>query len=200
MSNSTLALKPAEDTYGKDNAYIETVTGTKFWYAKPVFELGEMAHALSNICRYSGQCRRFFSVAEHSVLVSRIMEDQRLGDPLEGLLHDGVEAYLADIPAPAKAILKDYKALDKALDKTLRAQFKLAPEKSEGCTTADWLALAIEAKELMPSKGKAWAWAEGIQEQAAQLPYLLAYWTPEAGRDKFLYRYQDIRRPIHGRR
>ena len=59
------------------------------------------------------------------ILVSRIMEDQGLGDPMEGLLHDGIESVLADIARPAKNLLKDYKALDAALDSAMRKQFVL---------------------------------------------------------------------------
>ena len=197
---SAIPVKAAEDTYGKDDAWIETITGRRFYYARPTYDIGEIAHALGNICRFTGQCRKFYSVAEHSVLVSRIMEDQRLGDPMEGLLHDGVEAYLADVASPAKAVLKDYKALDKALDKVLRKEFSLPAEKTEGCIQADWIALFIEARELMPSKGKEFAGPPGLREQAWQTQYQLRYLTPESATSYFMSHMTEIRRRVKGLR
>jgi len=197
---SAIPVKAAEEMYGKDDAWIETVTGGKFYYANPLFDIGEMAHALGNLCRFTGQCRRFYSVAEHSVLVSRIMEDLRLGDPMEGLLHDGVEAYLADVASPAKAVLKDYKALDKALDKAMRKQFALPLEKSEGCVRADWLALYIEARELLPSKGKSFVGPPGLLEEAWQLQYQLRYLNPESATSYFMSHMTEIRRRVKGLR
>lgn len=58
----------------------------------------DIAHALSNQCRFSGHVRRFYSVAEHSV---RVMKKCSL-DPLSALLHDASEAYLVDLPRPLK--------------------------------------------------------------------------------------------------
>ncbi len=193
-------IKPAEEHYQKSDAWIETITGRRFEYAKPTYDIGEIAHALGNICRFTGQCRKFYSVAEHSVLVSRIMEDRRLGDPMEGLLHDGVEAYLADVASPAKAILSDYKKLDHALDKVMRREFKLPETKSPGCIEADWIALFIEAKELLPSKGKDWAGPAGLRELAWQQPYMIQCWTPEDATSRFMDRMTDIRRRTRGLR
>lgn len=58
----------------------------------------DIAHALSNQCRFSGHVRRFYSVAEHSV---RVMKKCSV-DPLAALLHDASEAYLVDLPRPLK--------------------------------------------------------------------------------------------------
>lgn len=58
----------------------------------------DIAHALSNQCRFSGHVRRFYSVAEHSV---RVMKKCKI-DPLSALLHDASEAYLVDVPRPLK--------------------------------------------------------------------------------------------------
>ena len=61
--------------------------------------LKDIAHALSNICRFTGHVRRFYSVAQHCVLVS---SNCYLDNALAGLLHDASEAYLCDIASPVK--------------------------------------------------------------------------------------------------
>src|SRR5438477_8188248 len=72
------------------------------------FTIEDVAHGLANICRYAGQCRRFYSVAEHSILVS----ETALGFELEALLHDAAEAFMGDITRPLKQILPQYKKIE----------------------------------------------------------------------------------------
>jgi 5'-deoxynucleotidase YfbR-like HD superfamily hydrolase len=61
------------------------------------------------LCRFAGQCRFFFCVAEHSIAVARLLPANL---KLFGLLHDASEAYLADLPRPVKAGLPEYKAIE----------------------------------------------------------------------------------------
>jgi len=86
-------------------------------------------------------------------MVSRLMH-WRGGNPLEGLLHDAVEAYLCDIPAPFKQLLPEYTTLEQSLDRQLRRKFGLPEEKTEACYEADQIALFVEAYHLMPSRGE----------------------------------------------
>jgi len=187
--------------------YIELVTGNKFFYNAPTWDIGAIAHGLAQQCRYTGQCLKFYSVAEHSVLVSRIMEDMKLGDPMEGLMHDAVESVLSDVARPAKQLLKDYKALDKALDGSMRKAFGLADRMTDGCIKADALALLHEAKSLMPSKGADWDdicgpgfTNEELRRDANGLPYLIQGWTPEEAKQRFMARMSDVRRRVRGLR
>lgn len=181
--------------------WIELITGSRFYFNKPEWDIGAIAHGLSLLCRFNGQCRKFYSVAEHSVLVSRIMEDLGLGDPMEGLLHDGVESVLADIARPAKGLLKDYKALEAALDVSLRKQFNLPEAHSDGCRRADQLALWIEARALMPSKGEeGYGLDTALQAQAMKLPYIINTWTSDNAKEKFMTRMSDVRRRLRGLR
>jgi len=65
-------------------------------------DLGDIAHALSNICRFTGHCSRFYSVARHSLLVSYLAERHGIEFARVGLMHDATEAYLCDVARPIK--------------------------------------------------------------------------------------------------
>jgi len=71
-------------------------------------DIGDIAHALALQCRYNGHTERFYSVAEHSLLVADLVEAEVRGRPdaaqtvRTALLHDAAEAYLGDIVSPLK--------------------------------------------------------------------------------------------------
>lgn len=67
----------------------------------------DLAHALSNVCRFNGHCAWHYSVAQHSILVADIiaLEGGTTEDQLAGLLHDGTEAYISDLTRPLKLLL-----------------------------------------------------------------------------------------------
>lgn len=86
---------------------LHTFTGTGFDPLHPRTEdvrLDDIAQALSNTCRFNGHTPRFYSVAQHAVLVAEIVLSVS-NDPRWALLalhHDSAEAYLMDVPRPIK--------------------------------------------------------------------------------------------------
>jgi len=88
-------------------SWIQTFTGRRIYPLEPaasVIELGDIAHALAMKCRFTGHTRRFYSVAEHSLLVEKLVR-QSTSDPeilSWALLHDAAEAYLPDVARPIK--------------------------------------------------------------------------------------------------
>ncbi len=150
MSKSNRLYSPSEGY--RDNAYIHTQDG-RFYANNPTWSLNAIAHALAQTARYRGNCDEFYSVAEHSVLVSFLMEHVVGGDPYEGILHDATESILPDVSAPFKQLFPDLRAVDKQFEATLRDHFGLGPEKSQECVKADWLALFIESAQILPNRG-----------------------------------------------
>jgi uncharacterized protein len=95
--------------------WIQTYSGAQFWPLDPradEIDLIDIAAALSKLCRYGGHCKRFYSVAEHCVLMARMMPRQLRR---EALLHDASEAYLVDIPRPIKPSLGGYAEIEHGL-------------------------------------------------------------------------------------
>lgn len=117
----------------------------------------DIAHALSNICRYAGHCRRFYSVAEHSVLVSRIVRSL-WPDDLEaiwaGLLHDATEAYVGDVTTPLKVLLPKYMEIEDALSMMIAkaCDIKWTKRTTERVKTADLIALSTEVRGLFNNR------------------------------------------------
>lgn len=84
-----------------------TFTGKRFAPLEPDVELidpFDIAHALSNLCRYTGHTRFFYSVAQHSVLMHdyAVLQGYSQRTCCELLMHDAPETYLLDLAAPLK--------------------------------------------------------------------------------------------------
>ena len=132
--------------------WMQTISGIKFWPLDPRIEeinLNDIAHALSMICRFNGHCSKFYSVAEHSVLVSKIIDKNYAK---WGLLHDASEAYIADIVRPAKRFMPEYKKIEKNLMRVIYQRFDLnIDDEPKELKKADTDVLVCEAKQLMHS-------------------------------------------------
>lgn len=182
--------------YVPDGGFIETAGGRYFVIDEPEFYIDDIAHALAMKVRYGGHCRRFYSVAEHSVLVSLICEGEGLADPLEGLLHDAVEAYIGDMPSPIKHVLPDFKALEHRLERQLREQFGLPPEMTPGCKRADLLALYLEAQTLLPSGGAVLfpQDTDGLREAVCELDpsYTPVCMSPKMAQNAFIGKFREV--------
>lgn len=169
--------------------WILTRSGKHFDFADPQpdqVDIIDIAWGLAKECRFAGQCMGFYSVAQHSVLVSEIVPAELA---LEGLLHDASEAYCKDIPMPLKALLPDYKAIEQRVDRAIRAAFGLPAECSPEIKRADIILLATERRDLMPHDPAPWAILEGVAPLPKQVwPISI----PEA-LDWFLQNYIDLR-------
>lgn len=116
--------------------------------------LPDIAHALSHICRFTGHTRTFYSVAEHSVRVARLVPPE---DRLAALLHDATEAYLCDIATPIKALLPGYAEAEDRLARVIADKWGVTYPWPESVKRADMIMLHSEAKVLMGDP----MWARG---------------------------------------
>ena len=102
---------------------IRTFTGKMINVFEPDPELiciEDIAHALSNLCRFGGHTRQFYSVAEHSLLVANLVSHKH---KLAALLHDASEAYLVDIPSPIKYFIPKYREYEENLMLAIAEKF-----------------------------------------------------------------------------
>lgn len=95
-------------------------------------EIEDIAHGLARVARWNGQTRgeHAFSVAEHSVLVEKLVRklEPGLGPEawLTALLHDSPEYVIGDMISPFKAILgESYKGVEARLQEAVHLRFGL---------------------------------------------------------------------------
>lgn len=108
----------------------------------------DIAHALSNLCRFIGQCDRFYSVAQHSIHTSLMVQTDDPKIELMALLHDASEAYIGDVSSPLKQLLPEYQEIEKNIQSAIMSKFGLPSELPEQIKEVDLRMLATEKRDL----------------------------------------------------
>jgi uncharacterized protein len=167
------------DPSTRRGGFITTVSGRRFWPLDPRaadVDLGDIATALSNLCRWGGHLDRHYSVAQHSVLVALSLPHSLRP---QGLLHDAAEAYCVDVPAPIKVYLINYEVIEARLAAAIGDRFgvelcSLDPQ----VEAADIRARVTEQRDLRPTRHS----IKSIQPWMARI----VPWTVEESRENFL--------------
>lgn len=146
--------------------FATTSTDLAVDFAQPMPEqinFHDIALGLSKCCRFAGQCDGHYSVAQHSVLVALLLPESLRW---EGLLHDATEAYMGDLSTPLKSMLPDYKKVESRLDAAIRIRAGLPMTPNPLIKQADEIALAIEARDLMPASALKWPVVQRVMTDA----------------------------------
>lgn len=143
--------------------WMETASGVKFQFMNPKAHqivLEDVALALSRTCRYGGHSKRFYSVAEHTILMSDWVLKQPWGTPLDALTalhHDDAEAYIGDLPRPCKQNIPQFKAVEEGIDEVVAERFQTQYPFPGWLKTADTAILLDERAQIMSPSGNSWA-------------------------------------------
>ena len=167
---------------------IMLASGRRFDLLNPVaneFDIEDIAHGLAHVCRYAGQCRTFYSVAEHSLLVSETVDEHAF----EALLHDAAEAFIGDITRPLKQLLPDYKAIEAEIESAISERFELSMAAKRTIKEADLRVLAAEQMQIMAPGCADWASEAGINPADITVRGLL----PSQAKAEFLHRFRELR-------
>lgn len=150
-------------------SWILTQSGRKFDFLDPKPEqiyLLDIAHGLSCESRFSGQTNKFYSVAQHSEWVSRLVPPEFA---LQGLLHDAAEAYCKDIPSPLKKLLPEYSEIERRVQAAINRRFGLPDVLDFPVKVADLTMLATERRDLMPKHADEWECLKGFEPIAQRI-------------------------------
>lgn len=172
--------------------YKETFTGTKFYPLDPRPEevlIEDIAHALAFTCRFGGHCIKFYSVAEHSILIARRAKNLYYSPRrcLHALLHDAVEAYLGDITRPVKLCFPQIKEIELGIEAVVMAKFGLAPEKPQWLDRLDKRIIVDERAQVLHPSGNHW-----VQDSLKPLGVKIKCWSPEHAEQLFMETYERI--------
>jgi len=170
------------------NDWMQTYTGRVFWPLKPRAEdvnINDIAHALSNLCRFGGHSQAFYSVAQHSVLVSKIVPPK---DAMWGLMHDAGEAYVNDLISPIKHTQGAtwYRDAEARVMRAVCRRFGLSLKQPQSVDEADLVMLATEKRDLMWPVIRRWASLPAPRSQKV-FP-----WSPKRAEKEFLTRAHKL--------
>ena len=174
--------------------WTQTYTGRQFWPLDPrpsEVSIIDIAHALSNQCRFSGHSNTFYSVAQHSVIVSRLCPKTMA---LTGLMHDASEAYLGDWIRPIKKLmlfnhcggLVGASAIEDLVWQAICDRFGLIRKLPEDIIRCDDVALVTEARDIMGGQCRPWP------SNAEPLPQRIVPVGPKDAEIAFLTRFIEL--------
>lgn len=172
--------------------WIQTHSGRRYNLQAPRLDdvfIDDIAHALAHQCRFAGQCARFYSVAEHSVHVSRLVPPQH---QLAGLLHDATEAYLHDLTRPLKQLIPAYRALEDTAWFVIAAKFNLDFDLPQCVKDADATMVFVERRALFPNRVEADDWGHGLEEPSVLPDVGLMGWPPAHAKRVFYDRFYEL--------
>ncbi len=188
--------------------YIQTYGGTLFWPLDPrpcEVNVVDIAHSLSQQCRWTGHTRLPYSVAQHACMVAELVRPIAPHLAYAALHHDSAEAYLSDICSPTKQNLffryenlagmvveESFTDAEGRVEDAIFAALEIkAPDKAGEATikTADRAALRYECQHLMHKfPDDEWIYQIGLIDREWKTP-----WSPETARYEFLELHQILK-------
>lgn len=189
--------------------YLTTASGQRYRLAGPELDtprIGDIAHHLAQINRFTGAASRPYSVAEHSLLCEQIAASEGAGPMarLCALMHDAHEAYTSDMASPVKIALRieddvehgsGYDYLEAHHQMNVLNSFNMGQSwglHRHDVRRWDLMALKIERAALMPIDGDTWPILEGVATFEGYDFRRAAIWPWDHWRDCFFEKYRGL--------
>jgi 5'-deoxynucleotidase YfbR-like HD superfamily hydrolase len=171
--------------------YIGTYTGKNVYFDNPTkdtIDIIDIAHSLSHLCRFTGHTKEFYSVAQHSVLVSD--HQTTLAEKRAGLLHDATEAYLNDLASPLKKYLSGcgYSDLEDKFHHVINDKYNINDGMTPNIKKVDLQALFTEKRDVLNYPESDWGWGDDILRFEEPIIPL----QPREAKALFLQRFKEL--------
>lgn len=165
-------------------------------------DIEDIAHSLSNLCRYGGHCLFHYSVALHSYLCS--LEPGTKSEQLQFLLHDASEAYVNDLVRPIKhrVEMEKYREIEDSIQDLIFKRFNLPYPYSERVHEVDDKVLLDEIPNLIimsdeiilksAESGLSTREARKVLAQEKLSKCKFPKITPEEAKELFLNRFYEL--------
>lgn len=143
--------------------YVSTFLGNRFYPLEPRIDqvaIEDIAHGLAYQCRFNGQTCAFYSIAQHSLIVSQLVPRELC---FAALMHDAAEAYLGDMVKPLKVLLPQFGRIEEQVTSIIASTFGISFDDYGPIKRADLIALATEKRDLMPHSTERWAYLDDVQ-------------------------------------
>lgn len=135
---AAVKLSKADHKAGiKTDGCFRTFTRKKFNVLNPtsdMIDIKDIAKGLAYKPHFSGFSQKFFSIAEHSLLVEEYTRcyhgENNYKLRLEALLHDASEAYTGDMIKPIKNLLPNFVVIEKRIQKAIYKKYDITPYKN----------------------------------------------------------------------
>jgi hypothetical protein len=176
------------DRTGRVGGWMQTYTGRAFYPLDARthdVDPRDIAHALGMLCRYNGAVTRFYSVAEHCVLMSQAVPPQHA---LWALLHDASKAYMGDMIRPLKEGMPAYRAAEDRLMNVICNRFGLPRDCPAEVKAADTRILVDERAALLGPPPLPWESIENVEPLGVQI----VGWNPAEAELRFLERFGEL--------
>jgi hypothetical protein len=157
----------------------------RFQYLNPKPELiliEDIAHSLSNICRFTGHPEYHYSVAHHSVILSYLVSQQ---NSLWALLHDAAEIYVNDLSSSLKSIIGGrYNKIEGSIMKQICIKFGLPVKEPKEVKSLDHILTINELWALIDDSY--------LEEGIPKIFDSITPWTAKQSKINFLARFNEL--------
>jgi len=175
---------------GKTTPFVAVNSGLLYWPLEPDVELitiEDIAHSLAFQCRYNGHVERFYSVAEHSLILCELAS---LENKFAALMHDSTEAYCCDIPRPLKSVWPEYKAIEHRIWLRIAEKFGLPGELPAEVQHLDGAICNDEMRELIPR----YRYPTGVEKYGSVWTRGFECLAPREAEARFLSKFHELHR------
>lgn len=148
----------------------------------------DIANNLGKICRFNGQLKQWYSVAEHCVKVSQMVPERY---KLQALLHDAAEAYVCDVPTPLKRLLGErYTSIEDNVSRAIGVKFGVELVDLPKVVKDADRALVVSERNALQDKPQ--TWGDEYEDTLIYPFFMRQYSTPDMATRCYLQTFKAL--------